>query len=158
MAEETSTDKVEDDITPEELALVQKMFGGETGETGFPEPPTKEGMVKFFRDILNLVDEHEKINRTGNLKEEELGMLPISARAYNDIATYADTEKLTAVASYLRGKSNIVMSTSLSRKAKFLELFVTQRKVSRTLGAPKREVHKKMFGGETIKEEGVEDV
>lgn len=154
MNEET---KENEEITPEEIRYLKEVLGSELTDTGYPEPPSKDGLVKFFRDVLNLKkEENEQISRTGNLKEEEIGMLPLTARTYNNIATYAEQEGMEEVAQYLQSKSQITINTSLSRKAKFLELFVTQKKISRSMGAPKREIKKGMFG-ETVTEEGVDE-
>lgn len=148
------------ELTPEDIELLKKLGlineEDKLDNTGFPEPPSKEGIVKFFRDILKLED-NESINRSGNLREEELGGLPLNVRTYNNLARYAEAEGMTEVADYLKKKSQITINTSLSRKAKLLELFVTQKKVSRTMGSPKRQVKQGLFGNKVITEEGVEE-
>ena len=148
----------DDDLTDDELQLLQRLMGTPAGEeTGFPEAPKKDDVVKFFRDILNLKgNQYDQISRTGNLKEEELGSLPLHTRAYLNIANYCDSEGIDTVASYLRDKSNIIINTSLSRKGEFLKLLVTQKKISKTFGSPKRQIKKSLFGSDTIIEEGGE--
>lgn len=134
-------------LTDEDLAELQSMGLNMGGlNTGFPEAPSKESVVKFFRDVLNLKEEeYDKISRTGNLAKEEIGRLPLHVRAYLNIANYASSEALDRVAMYMRSKSNIMLNTSLSLKAAFLTLFVTQKKVSRNLGMPSREVKTGLF-------------
>lgn len=136
----------------------QQLLGeGLDGVGGFPEAPSKDGLMRFFRDILSLKDEeYQKISRVGNVSVNELGYLSLPVRNYLSLASYCDSEGLGVVASYLRGKSNIILGTSLSKKAAFLNFAVTQKRVSRNLGSSVVETKKTLFG-EHKKVVGVDD-
>lgn len=151
-----------DNFTDEELRQLlnnpelRALFEQDLGD--FPEPPSRDSLLKFFREILNLkAEEIEKISRTGNLKEFELGSLPLSVRNYLGLAHYCDTEGLGSVQSYMNGQAAIVFNSSLSRMAALLKLVVTQRKQSGFIQPKSIEERKGLFGSTTV-ESGGDDV
>ena len=103
----------------EQLDAQQSSF-----DYGSPVPEKKDTVFGFFLKILGMKD----TSKTGNLLKEELGMLPASVRAYQDIAAYNRAEGCNIVAAYLDYKSQIVLATSLSREGFFLKTAVTQIK------------------------------
>jgi len=91
---------------------------------GSPEPEKKEGIFKFFREILRLPD----TTRIGNLSNTELGATKLGVRHYKELGLYAEAEGLDMVADYLNAKAEIITSTSMSRKGFWAKLFVTNIK------------------------------
>ena len=91
---------------------------------GSPTPEKKEGIFRFFREILFLKD----TTRIGNLLNTELGQARLGVRHYLELGAYAEVEGLDTVAKYLRGKAEIITSTSMSRKGFWAKLFVTNIK------------------------------
>jgi len=149
-----------DDLSDDEIReiasdpRVQEMVGA---MGGFPEPEKRESLMKLFKDIIDFgKTDYDKISKTGNLSTGELGYLSMPVRNYLSLAAYVETEGLTDVANYLRLKSNIVLNTSLSKKAALLNFAVTQKRVSKSLGNPTREIKKGLFGS-TEKVSGVEE-
>ncbi len=150
----------EDDLSADEIAeiasdpRIQEAVGG---MGGFPEPEKRESLMKLFREIIDFTKkDYDKISKTGNLTTGELGYLSLPVRNYLSLASYLEVEGFSTAADYLRGKSNIVLNTSLSKKAALLNFAVTQKRVSRSLGNPTREFKKGMFGS-TEKISGVEE-
>ena len=124
----------------------------------FPQPSNKDSLLKLFRDVLNFgVDDYSKSSKSGNLKDWELGKLPLDTRHYLSIANYADTENLSSVADFLRGRADVLANTSLSRGGFLLKLIVTQRKFSGIIEPKKFETKKSFFGGEKVVESGGEE-
>jgi hypothetical protein len=120
-----------------------------------PAPPIKDDALKLYRDVLNLErEDYEKISKTGNLEERELGMLPIAARTYLSISNYAESEDMDSVALYLRAKANIIAETSLSRKGFFMRLPVTAAKINKNVQGKKRITESSLFGGSKETVEG----
>lgn len=91
---------------------------------GSPEPKIKDNIFKFFKEILFLKD----TTRIGNLTNLELGTTKLGARHFKEIGLYAQLEGLDKVANYLYARSEILTSTSMSRKGFWPKLFVTQIK------------------------------
>lgn len=149
-----------DDFTDEEIReiasdpRVQEAF---VGMGGYPDPPSKESLMKFFKDIIGFgKSDFDKISKTGNLSQGEIGFLSLPTRNYLSLARYVESEGWDKVAVYLRGKANIVSGTSLSKRGFLINMAVTQKRVSRSLGSPTREVKKGLFGS-TEKVSGVEE-
>ncbi len=116
----------------------------DTGSYGSPQEVKKDTIFKFFKEILDSLDSR----KTGNLDKRELGMTVMSVRGYLDVALYAEAEHLTKVSDYLGQKAEIILSTSMSKKAKFMELIVTQIKKQLSTKEPK-EIKKGWFAGKT---------
>lgn len=161
LTEDESSESVE--LSQEELNSINKYLSADELKTflsdsgGYPEPPKRYNLLDFFKEVHNSEDNHHQISKTGFLKEEELGRAVTPVRTYFSVANYADSEDLSLVAGYLRGKGINIVNTSLSRKGFFLNLSVTQKKESRTMGAPVRRVKEGMFG-RTETTEGVDEV
>lgn len=138
------------ELTPEqiqELASLPEVQQAVGAMGGYPDPPSKESLMKFFRDILAFTKlDYDKISKTGNLSVGEIGFLSLPTRNYLSLANYVEVEGWDKVAGYLRMKANIVSGTSLSKKALLLNLAITQKRVSKSLGAPSREVKTGLFG------------
>ena len=124
MAEEEEMQEMEDIM--EELKVGDKSYG-------YPKPPSKESIFKFFRHILGLEDS----SKVGNLDKMELGMPNIPVRAWQEIANYAEAEDLNIVTAYLRSKGEVTLSTSMAKKGFLAQLFVTQIKKEQKIHKPK---------------------
>ena len=125
----------EDENVEEQLAQLEEQLdtlGTEEEDKDYPKAPDKDNVFKFFRYILDLKDS----SKVGNLTDEELGRMKLSVRGYQDIANYAEAEKLHRVNTYMMKKGEIVLATSLSRKALLAQLFVTQIKKEQKIGKP----------------------
>jgi|TARA_Y100000310_G_scaffold342241_1_gene444503 hypothetical protein len=136
------------DIPQEEIQEIEEELDGLDQGYGSPEPPLKDNVYKFFREIL----EKEDSTRIGNLKTTELGQLPLGVRSYLEIGGFCDKVGLEKVAAYLKEKAMIVTSTSMSKDGFLAQLFVTQIKKEQKVDKP-LEGKKPWFGGR--KQEGV---
>ncbi len=151
MSDELSQDEITEIAAMPEIQAAVGMQGG------YPEPPSKESLMKFFNKIIDYgKKDFDKVSKTGNLTVGEIGFLSLPIRNYLSLANYVESEGLSMVASYLRDKSVIVGGTSLSKKAALLNFAVTQKRVSRSLGSPTREV-KSGFFSKTEKVSGIEE-
>jgi hypothetical protein len=99
---------------------------------GSPEPVKKDGIFKFFRDILDKKDS----SKVANLSKEELGVNKLGLRHYQQLALYAKAEGLDLVSNYLTAKGEIIASTSMSKKGFWAQLLVTQIKKEQKLSRP----------------------
>lgn len=135
---------------------IRSLFVNEDDPYGYPDPPNRDSLLKLFRDILSLSSEYEQVSKIGFLKDGEIGFLGLPVRNYLALGYFAESEGWGKVSTYLRGKSNIMVSTSLSRKAKFLELAVTQKRVSQNLVPKTTEVKKGLFGTTEVSTGGEE--
>ncbi len=151
---------MDDDFTHDEIVEIAsdpRIQDAVAVQGGFPEPPSKESLLKFFQKLISLGKaDYDAISKTGNLSVGEIGFLSLPIRNYLSLASYVEFEGWDRVAEYLRLKSNIVSGTSLSKKAALLNFAVTQKRVSRSLGSPTREVKSGLFG-RTEKVSGVEE-
>lgn len=148
------------ELTSDELANIlsdPQVQDAISQQSGFPEPPARESLINFFKEIIGFGDEDfDKLSRTGNLSVGELGYLGLPVRNYLSLSRYAESEGLLKVSAYLNVKSNIMVGTSLSRKAALLNFAVTQKRVSKSLGSPSREVKTGLFNT-TEKVTGVDE-
>lgn len=127
-------------------------------ETGYPVPPRKDDLLRFFRDVRGESQEnYGQISRSGNLNDNELGRLPLTQRFYLDLGLFCETENLDNVSTFLRSRANIWSDTSLSRKGFLLKLPVSNLTKRQDLGTPKTTVKRSLFGGEQVVREGMED-
>lgn len=148
-------------LTDEEMKVVQNdpalaSLLSTDNSMSAPDAPTKESTLKLLNEVRNEDrDAINKISRTGNLEQIELGKLPIDVRHYLNIANYAESEwgESNPATLYLQRKAGIILNTSLSRKGFFLNLAVTQRKINKTMGAPVREEKSGLFSN-TVRVEG----
>lgn len=141
-------------ITADELAEFLKY-----GNDNAPNPPDKYDLWTFFREVLALGEDDSEFKhaKTGNLNDHELGLFPHSVRRYLGLASYADSEDLDLVACYLREKAALITSSSLSRKGFLINTAVTQKRVSRSLGATRTITKRGLFGDTTEVVGGEED-
>jgi hypothetical protein len=121
----------------------------ESGSYGSPEPKLKDNIFRFFKEILFLKD----TTRIGNLSGIELGATKLGTRHFKEIGLYAHLEGLDKVADYLYARSEILTSTSMSKKGFWPKLFVTQIKKEQKI-VPKEE-KKGWFNKKT--QEGAEE-
>lgn len=161
-------------LSDEEVSAIQQEFGlseaeiqkevdaiqkGETGQSShYPAPPKKDDLLKFMRDIRSEEQKnYDRISRTGNLQDGEIGKLTLTQRTYLNIGNYNESEGYEDVAFYLRKKANIWADTSLSRKALFVKLPFSNTNIMKSLSAPKTTTKKSLFGGEQVIQEGGEE-
>ena len=111
-------------LTDEELAEKMGVNLEDVGSYGSPEPEKKDGIFKFFRDVLKFPESW----RVGNLKDQEIGQSKLSIRSYLELSQYAEKEGLNDIASYFTDRANIVAATTMGRKGFFLQTAVTQIK------------------------------
>lgn len=149
------------ELTPEEMERLQKNFTAEEleqfmkyGNETAPPPPDKYDLWKFFREVKSLSGdddffEHLKI---GNLNDDELGLMNHSVRRYADLGAYAHVEGLDDVSDFLWNKAAFLTSTSLSRKGFLIQMAITQKRVSKHLGAKRTTTKSGLFGDTTVVE------
>ena len=87
---------------------------------------TKDDIHSLFWKVV-MADNTSKI---GNLKKEELGMLPFTVRDCQLISLKAELLGRTGFALFFREMSEMILSTSLSRDMALLEKFVTRKNIS----------------------------
>lgn len=138
-----------DEISDEDMRAAQyEQMNQQEANYGYADPPEKESMFKFFRDIIKLKDS----SKVGNLSKNEMGNLLLPVRNYLDIANFAETQGLNEVADYQRRKAEIVLSTSLSLKGFLAQLFVTQIKKQQKIKQPEQK-SSGLFGGKKKEDE-----
>jgi hypothetical protein len=136
------------------LTELAKRLEEEKGE--YPEPPSRDSLLKVFREIKDEKDPDASI-KLGFLSEKEIGLPKISNRDYLGIARYARTEGLEVVWEFLFGRAVDTTRTSLALKAKLLDMPGTVKRESRSRGPPKLTTKNTMFGGRTEVREGYDE-
>ena len=91
-----------------------------------PSFASKDDLYSLFKWVIS----RENSSKIGNIDKTELGMLNISVRDCQKIALLADTLNHTGFADFFRFQSEIILSTSLSKKGHLIDLFVTTQKKS----------------------------
>lgn len=90
-----------------------------------PRPPVAEGTHAF----LLAVAKSEDTTKLGYLKEEEIGEPRYPIRTLQELALFCnDVANMNYFSTYLKAKSEIVTSTSLSKDAKLINLSVLQKR------------------------------
>lgn len=125
-SDEEEMQKIEEEI---------KRLEESSSDYGSPTQEKKDTILKFFREILYLKDN----TKVGNLSQTEIGTTRVPLRSYQQIALYAEAEGLDKVATYLRGKGDIIPATSMSLKGFLAQLFVTQIKKEQKLKEPEKQ-------------------
>ncbi len=118
---------MKEEVSDEEIKQLEeelKKLESKDTSYGSPTATEKDNLFKFFRNILTTED----TTRIGNLTGPELGLSKLGVRHYQELAAYAGVEGLDMVENYLMQKSQIITSTSMSRKGFWSQLFVTQIK------------------------------
>jgi len=105
-----------DDLTADEQAELQSYIE----QTEFPKKQESNQLVALFNKVLRTKD----TTKGANLQENEIE----AVRIFKSTAMYASTQHLDEVSVFINQLSENVLGTSLSRKAKFLELAVSTRK------------------------------
>lgn len=142
-------------LSMEEQALMQQLLA-QPNIADYPTPKKHEDVLKILKEVINFKDEDwVQITKTGNVREHELGNMPLNVRVYLNIAGYANAEGLSLVSNYLRAKSNIINASSLSLKGMLLNLIVTDKRITKNMGAVVREKKTGLFGS-TERTEGEE--
>jgi hypothetical protein len=137
-----------------------EMLKSELNDADDEYPSTKENtsLLGIFKDIIHLKDKnYNEISKTGNLKDPEIGRVKLPIRSYLSIANFAESMGLNLLAQNLRNESNVIVNTSLSRKAKLLDTLITTKKVNRSMGSPETTVKKGLFGSTEVKTTGVDE-
>lgn len=139
------TSKAEEaELAALEEELQELAEGNQLSSYGSPEPEKKDGVFKFFREILGL-DESWKV---GNLNNTEIGQPRHSIRKLLRIARYTNKEGLDEVSKYLRLEAAEIAATSMGRGGFLPQLFVTQIKKEQKIKEPTPQ-RKGFFGGRT---------
>lgn len=131
-----------------QIAKLESELGKEDNSDssyGSPSPAQKDNIFKFFEKILDSDDSR----KTGNLDNVELGKSRLGVRSWLEIAAYAEAEGLDKVANYLIDKSEIIASTSMSKKGFLSQLFVTQIKKEQKVKEPTK-IKKGLFGSKVV--------
>lgn len=118
---------------------------------GYPTPPPKESIYKFFKFLIK----EEDSSKFSNLSSQELGIPTIPVRGFQSIAL--DLENawgMDKVAKYFRAGGEITLATSLSKKGFLASLFVTQ--IKREKKDKPKEIKKGLFSGFGKQEQGEE--
>ena len=105
-----------DDLTADEQAELQSYIE----QTEFPKKQESNQLVALFNKVFRTKD----TTKGANLQENEIE----AVRILKATSMYAGTQKLEEVSEFINQLSENVLGTSLSRKAKFLELAVSTRK------------------------------
>jgi len=90
----------------------------------YPVAKKPETLFSLFKDVWKTSDS----SKVSNLDKEEIGNLNISVRDCQRIALLANILKHKKFASYFDSQAEITLSTAMSKKGWFVELFVTSKK------------------------------
>lgn len=132
-----------ENATDEELIQQAEDLGLlDAGGYGSPEPEKKDGIFRFFRDVLKFPESW----KVGNLKDVEIGQSKLSIRSLLELGQYAEKEGLNEVADYFVERANIVGSTTMGRKGFFLQTSITNIKKEQKIREPMPE-KKRWIGG-----------
>lgn len=91
-----------------------------------PAYKEKDDLWSLFWKVISRTDS----SKVANLNKQELGMLNISVRDCIKIARIGETLGHPGFAKFFMQQSEITLSTSCSRDAHLLNLFVSQKKFS----------------------------
>ena len=142
--------EIEEDFAMEEQQDRQQ----DVYEDMTPQYGNKDDLYSLFWKVVKT----NRSNKVGNLDGKELGMLNISVRDCQRISLLGFTLGHVQFARFFELMSEIILSTSASKKGWLAELFVSQRKFSSRvkgipqqprLGLPQEPPKKKsgLFGG-----------
>jgi len=110
-------------LSPEEQQQVMM----ELEKLNYPQPEEKASIFAIFKRVMETNDS----SKVGNLDSNEL----YAVRTAQATALFLKTLNYHTVGKYFRDKSEIVLATSLSNKAKLIEAIITQK---RTLATDKK--------------------
>lgn len=126
--------EIDEEAIAETVEAQQEAMQDYFGDSS-PTEPEKDSIPALFWKVIKKEDS----SKISNLDKYELGMLDISVRDCQNIAAICDIVEYTEVAKWLRKKSEIILSTSSSKKGWLVELFVSAKKFSqkeRRIGGP----------------------
>jgi len=143
------------EVTDEEIKKLEEELAriDSSGISGMssPTPEKKDSTLVLFRELIKSSDS----SKFGNLDNTELGKPSVNVRGNQDIALYLDAEGLNKLGDYFRAKAEVILSTSLSKKAKLIDNIVTQiKKEQKTSATP--EIKKGLFSNWGKSKEGAE--
>lgn len=104
-----------------ETAQFENQFSG-GAEAPYQKKP--ESLYTLFQKVWAARDS----SKVGNLDKYELGQLAIKVRDAQYLTLLAKTLKHERFADFWKAQSEIILSTSASKKGWFTELFVSQKK------------------------------
>jgi hypothetical protein len=96
------------------------------------EPGEKDSIFTFFRHLLRLGNS----SKVANLDKRELGMLDLSVRNNEYLSKLGDLLHNKSYQDFFRAKSEIILSTSMSKKGWLPELVVSQKKFTQRMVQP----------------------
>ena len=96
------------------------------------EPGEKDSIYTFFRHLLRLGNS----SKVANLDKRELGMLDLSVRNNEYLSMLGKILHNTSYQDFFRGKSEVILTTSMSKKGWLPELVVSQKKFTQRMVQP----------------------
>lgn len=119
--EETYSDEEEwnDNFVEEQRDIWEDSMQG-----NYPSSRKPDSLFTLFKNVWKTNDS----SKVGNLDKSELGDLGISVRDCQRIATISKLLHHKKFAKYFLNQGEIILSTSMSKKGWFVELFVTSKK------------------------------
>lgn len=104
------------DLTPEEQIELQQTMQ----DMNYPTPSEKASIFNIFKKIIGT----KNSSKVGNLDLNELHAVRIAQQ----VSLYVETQGYDLVSKYFMRKGEIVLSTSLSKKAALIEALITQKR------------------------------
>jgi hypothetical protein len=117
--EYSEQEEAQDNFYDEQRELWEEQTGG-----NYPAARKPESLFGLFKNVWRTTDS----SKIANLDKTELGSLGISVRDAQNIAYFAGFLGHTGVKQYFNKMGEITLSTSMSKKGWFVELFVTSKK------------------------------
>ncbi len=139
--EDSNLDVTDEEIKKleEELAQIDKSIG--SSNISSPTAEKKDSTLVLFRELIKSPNSM----KFGNLNSVELGKPSVSVRDQSEIACYLEAEGLDKLADYFRTKSEITLSSSLSKNGKLIDNIVTQIKKEQKVNPTSDAVKKRLF-------------
>jgi hypothetical protein len=117
--EYSDTEEYQDNVLDEQREMWEEQTGG-----NYPAARKPESLFSLFKSVWRTNDS----TKIANLDKTELGDLGISVRDAQNISSFAGFLGHKGVKEYFAKSAEITLSTSMSKKGWFPELFVTSRK------------------------------
>lgn len=114
-------EEYKDNVIDEQRELWEEQTG-----SNLPGGRKPESLFSLFKEVWRTKDS----SKVANLDSNELGNLGISVRDCQRIALLGKLFHHPIFADYFKGTGEITLATSLSKKAMFIELFVTSKKAA----------------------------
>lgn len=143
--EQSYMDDQQDFVDYQQEIQQDQQFGGTPEQFGsYPELAPKESIFTFFRHILGIKDS----SKVSNLDRRELGMLDLSVRNSEHLATLGKLLHNKSYEEFFMAKAEITLATAMSKKGWLPELVVSQKRFSsRTVQPMQLQPSKKGFLG-----------